>query len=424
LTVELFHLSGAGSVTEGLDFITTGEVLTVAAPAGQSLELTILMPCLNEARTLPACIGKALSFLARAGVSGEVLIADNGSTDGSIELAQRLGARVVQVTEKGYGSALRAGIQDARGRYVVMGDSDDSYDFSNLDLFLERLRDGAQLVMGNRFAGVIHSGAMPALHRYLGNPVLTMVGRVLFQSPCRDFHCGLRGFVRDEILELDLSANGMEFASEMVVKATVRKLRIVEVPTSLAPDGRDRPPHLRSWRDGWRHLRFLLLFSPRGLFFYPGAMMFGLGAAATLRLLFGPIVIGSRGFDIDTMLYASAATVIGWQSMIFWVCAKVHGTREGIVPADPMFERLLGHATLERALIAGLIVFCVGLALAILSVIDWGVADFHALDPSHSMRLVIPSVTAMLLAVETAYGALFVALLKIRRTQQYTAESQ
>jgi glycosyltransferase involved in cell wall biosynthesis len=388
---------------------------TPALPAEADLELTILMPCLNEARTLPTCIGKARSFLARAGVAGEVLVADNGSTDGSQEMARHHGARVIAVSEKGYGSALIAGIRAARGRYVVMGDSDDSYDFSRLDLFLDRLREGSQLVMGNRFAGGIQPGAMPPLHRYLGNPVLSTLGRVLFRSPCKDFHCGLRGFERDVILHLNLSAPGMEFASEMVVKATVAKLRIAEVPTSLSPDGRDRPPHLQSWRDGWRHLRFLLLFSPSGLFFYPGACVFGLGALAMLRLLIGPVIIGSVGFDINTLMYASAATVIGWQSIIFWVCAKIHGTREGIVAPDPIFERALGRVTLERALLASLAMFLLGLLLAIGSLIDWGGARFHTLDPSHSMRLVIPAATAMLLAVQAAYGAMFMTFLKIRK---------
>jgi glycosyltransferase involved in cell wall biosynthesis len=387
-----------------------------AAPAGPDLELTILMPCLNEVLTLPACIAKARGFLVRMGVAGEVLVADNGSTDGSQDVASHHGARVIAVSEKGYGSALIAGIRAARGRYVIMGDSDNSYDFSRLDLFLDRLRQGSQLVMGNRFAGGIQAGAMPLLHRYLGNPVLSTLGRLLFQSPCRDFHCGLRGVERAAILRLDLSASGMEFASEMVVKATIGKLRITEVPTTLSPDGRDRPPHLRSWQDGWRHLRFLLLFSPRGLFLYPGAFMFGLGLLAMLRLLIGPVIIGSFGLDINTLLYASAGTVIGWQSMIFWVCATIHGSREGIVPPDPIFERALGHVTLERALLVSLAVFLFGLSIAAGSLFDWSETGFHVLDPSHSMRLVIPATTAMLLAVQLANGALFVALLKIRKS--------
>ena len=234
------------------------------------VELTILMPCLNEAETIGRCVGKARAFLAQSGVAGEVLIADNGSTDGSQAIAESLGARVVPIAARGYGNALIGGIQTACGRFVIMGDSDDSYDFSALGGFIEKLRAGYQLVMGNRFQGGILPGAMPPLHRYVGNPILTTIGRLFFRSPCGDFHCGLRGFDRDAILALDLQAPGMEFASEMVVKATTNKLRITEVPTTLAPDGRSRPPHLHSWRDGWRHLRFLLLFSPRWLFLFPG----------------------------------------------------------------------------------------------------------------------------------------------------------
>jgi hypothetical protein len=408
----------------------TGETATAGVPSidwtptQPVVELTILMPCLNEARTLPICIEKAHHFLARAGVGGEVLVADNGSIDGSQEVARLHGARVISVSEKGYGSALIAGIHAAYGRYVVMGDSDDSYDFSRLDLFLARLRAGAELVMGNRFAGGILPGAMPPLHRYLGNPVLTAIGRLLFNSPCKDFHCGLRGFEREAILRLDLSASGMEFASEMVVKATIWKLRIEEVPTSLSPDGRDRPPHLRRWRDGWRHLRFLLLFSPRGLFLFPGAFMSTIGLLAMLRLLLGPVMVGTAGLDVNTLLYSSAATVIGSQSMIFWVCAKIHGTREGIVSPDPTFERILGHVTLERALLASLALLLAGLAMAVDSVVDWQAGGFHALDPSKSMRVVIPAVAAMLLAVQFAHGALFVALLKIRKSRPSISEMQ
>ena len=377
--------------------------MSEALAAGQELELTILMPCLNEARTLPACISKALGFLDRAGISGEVLVADNGSTDGSQDLARRLGARVIDVAEKGYGSALISGTRAARGRYIIMGDSDDSYDFSRLEPFLDQLHEGSQLVMGNRFAGGIQAGAMPFLHRYLGNPVLSPLGRLLFPSPSRDFHCGLRAFERDAILGLSLSAPGMEFASEMVVKAAVGKLRIAEVPTSLAPDGRDRPPHLRSWRDGWRHLRFLLLYSPRGLFLYPGAIMFVVGMLAMARLLFGPVVVGAVRFDVNTLLYATAATLIGWQSMLFWVCAKIHGMREKIVPPDPGFARLLEKVTLERTLLGSLGVFLAGLLLAAGSVLAWGAGGFQELDPSHSMRLVIPAAPRMLLARSGAY---------------------
>ena len=390
----------------------------VDAPASienQAVDLTILMPCLNEVRTLSACIDKALAFIDRSGLSGEVLVADNGSNDGSQMVARSLGARVIHVNNRGYGNALIAGLNAARGRWVVMGDSDDSYDFSRLDEFIEALRDGAQLVMGNRFAGGIEAGAMPFLHRYLGNPVLSFLGRMLFGSSCRDFHCGLRAFDSEAIRTLQLSAPGMEFASEMVVKATIQKLRIREVPTKLARDGRGRRPHLRSWRDGWRHLRFLFLFSPRSLFLVPGLVMTVIGASAMLRLVGGPIIIGSVGFDINTLMYASAATVIGWQAMIFWICAKIHGIRAGIVPPDPVFERLLEQLTLERILLVSSIFFLLGVVLAVSSVVTWGLEEFGPLDPRHSMRLVIPSVTVMLLAIQLAYGALFTTFLRIQR---------
>jgi glycosyltransferase involved in cell wall biosynthesis len=382
--------------------------------SAQECELTILMPCLNEAETLERCITKARAFLIRSGIIGEVLIADNGSTDGSQQIAETLGARVVRVTEKGYGSALRGGIHAARGRFVVMGDSDDSYDFSQLDGFVEKLRAGQQLVMGNRFLGGIAPGAMPSLHRYLGNPVLSMVGRVFFGSSCGDFHCGLRGFDRDAILGLDLQAQGMEFASEMVVKATIRRLRIAEVPTTLSPDGRSRPPHLRSWRDGWRHLRFLLLFSPRWLFLTPGAALFLFGLAMMIWLLPAPRHVAGVTLDIHTLFYASLAVVVGFHSMLFWVFAKVYGMREGIVPPDPRFNAMVRLVTLEVGLIVGGLLLLFGLALGIYALGAWGSAEFGALSPERTMRLVIPSGTAVLLAFQIGYGAFLLSVLEIR----------
>jgi glycosyltransferase involved in cell wall biosynthesis len=381
-------------------------------------ELTILMPCLNEAETLARCIGKARSFLARNGIRGEVLVADNGSTDGSQALAEANGARVVHIAERGYGSALIGGIRAARGRYVIMGDSDDSYDFSDLGPFVEKLREGYQLVMGNRFQGGILPGAMPPLHRYIGNPVLTTVGRVFFRSPCGDFHCGLRGFSRRAVLDLDLQAPGMEFASEMVVKATINKLRIAEVPTTLSPDGRSRAPHLRSWRDGWRHLRFLLLFSPRWLFLYPGSIMFLGGVVAMAWLLPGPRSIGGVGFDIHTLLYAAVAVIIGVQSIQFWVFAKLYGMREGLVPPDPRFSSLIAAAArLENGLIAGGVLLFIGLALGVYALGSWDIAGFGALRPNDTMRLVIPSAVAIILAFQTAYGAFFISVLEIRASR-------
>ena len=386
----------------------------------QACELTILMPCLNEAETLATCIDKAQAFLRRAGIDGEVLIADNGSTDGSQDIARAHGARVEPIPARGYGSALIGGIGAARGRYVIMADSDDSYDFSALDLFVERLREGWQLVMGNRFQGGIKPGAMPPLHRYLGNPVLTGIGRLFFRSPSGDFHCGLRGFDRAAILSLDLQTPGMEFASEMVIKATIAKLRITEVPTTLSPDGRSRPPHLRSWRDGWRHLRFLLLFSPRWLFLYPGFAIFVLGLLLMGWLIPGPRRLVGITLDIHTLLYAALAVNLGYQAILFWTFTKVYGMREGIVPPDPWFHRMVSVATLERGLIAGLLLLLTGLGIGFLALDTWNEAHFGEISASDTMRLVIPSATAIMLAFQTAYGTFFLSVLEIRSTRSRT----
>jgi glycosyltransferase involved in cell wall biosynthesis len=395
--------------------------VSLTNPAFGSSELTILMPCLNEAETLATCIAKAVSYLERSGVHGEVLIADNGSTDGSQAIALAAGARVVAIAGKGYGTALLGGIRAARGRYVIMGDSDDSYDFSDLDAFVDKLRDGHALVMGNRFKGGIKPGAMPPLHRYLGNPVLTTIGRVFFRSPCGDFHCGLRGFDREAILGLDLQAPGMEFASEMVVKATIHHLKIAEVPTTLSPDGRTRPPHLRSWRDGWRHLRFLLLFSPRWLFLYPGIGLMVSGAIMMAWLLPAERTVGGVTLGIHTVFYASLGVVVGFHSALFYIFARLYGMREGLAPPDQRFLRMTRVLTLEAGLLAGLALLLIGLTLAVLAVSAWTETAFGALRPESAMRLVIPSGTCILLAFQTAYGAFFLSVLEIRsgkRTNQ------
>jgi|HubBroStandDraft_1064217.scaffolds.fasta_scaffold12588_4 glycosyltransferase involved in cell wall biosynthesis len=390
------------------------EPISLTDPPAGSCELTILMPCLNEAETLAVCITKAMSWLERSGVRGEVLIADNGSTDGSQAIAIEAGARVVPIAAKGYGSALLGGIKAARGRFVIMGDSDDSYDFGSLDAFVEKLRDGHDLVMGNRFKGGIKKGAMPPLHRYIGNPVLTTIGRIFFHSPCGDFHCGLRGFDREAILSLDLQAPGMEFASEMVVKATIQGLNITEVPTTLSPDGRSRPPHLRSWRDGWRHLRFLLLFSPRWLFLYPGLGLLISGVAVMAWLLPEPRVVLGVTFDIHTLYYASLAVVVGFHSALFYVFARRYGMQEGLAPPDERFLRMTGMLTLEAGLLAGLALLLCGLVLAVLAVSAWHQTQFGMLPPEWEMRLVIPSGTCILLAFQTAYGAFFLSVLDLR----------
>ena len=381
------------------------------------VELSILMPCLNEAATLGGCIAKARAFLSGNNVPGEIIVADNGSTDGSQAIARAHGARIVDIAERGYGSALLGGIRAACGTYVVMGDSDDSYDFAALGGFLDRLRAGDDLVMGNRFKGGIKPGAMPALHRYLGNPVLSAIGRAFFHSPVRDFHCGLRGFRREAILGLDLQSPGMEFASEMVVKATIRGLRISEVPTTLSPDGRGRPPHLRSWRDGWRHLRFLLLFSPRWLFFYPGCLLFLCGLAVMAWLLPGPRQIGGVGFDVHTLFYASLAVVVGYQTMLYWMFVRIYGAREGIVPSDPWFRSIAGVYTLEAGLICGAVLMLCGIGLGAYAVGAWGAEDFGPLAVTEAMRLVIPSGTLILLGFQTASSGFFISVLDIRATR-------
>jgi glycosyltransferase involved in cell wall biosynthesis len=381
------------------------------------LELTILMPCLNEAETLAVCVDKAQAYLARSGVAGEVVVADNGSTDGSQAIARAHGARVIDIPVKGYGSALIGGIRGARGRYVIMADSDDSYDFSALDPFVAQLRAGFALVMGNRFKGGIMPGAMPKLHRYLGNPVLTFIGRLFFRSPCGDFHCGLRGFDRAAILGLDLQAPGMEFASEMVVKATLQGLRITEVGTILHPDGRSRPPHLRSWRDGWRHLRFLLLFSPSWLFLYPGLALLILGLWGMIWLLPAPRHLGGVTLDIHSLLYSAAAMLVGAQSVLFWLFAQQYSMREGMLPDDPAFRELIGRLSLEKGLISGALLLVAGVVLGVAALGGWGLGGFGNLAPEQTMRLTIPSATLILLGFQIAYGSFFISVLDIRATR-------
>lgn len=378
-------------------------------------ELTVLMPCLNEAETIGVCVEKALGYLTSHGIDGEVLVADNGSNDGSPQTAQSLGARVVHVVEKGYGSALLGGIEAARGRYVIMGDADDSYDFDGLDPFVEKLREGYDLVMGNRFKGGIKPGAMPFLHRYLGNPVLTAIGRLFFRSPIGDFHCGLRGFARESIRRLGLSTTGMEFASEMVVKATLRGLRVTEVPTTLSPDGRSSPPHLRTWRDGWRHLRFLLLFSPRWLFLYPGLLLMAGGLAGTLWLIPAPRRIGAVTLDVNTLVYAAIAINLGFQMVSFFVFAKVFAANVGLLPPDRYASRLIRLFGIEEGIVAGLVLLTGGLAASIYAVGFWGQASFGTLDPTVSLRIVIPSASAMVLGLQLVASSFFLGVLQLDR---------
>jgi len=382
---------------------------------GKGTELSILMPCLNEAETLATCIKKAQKALESLNVQGEVVIADNGSTDGSPEIASSLGARVVHVAEKGYGSALLGGIKAARGKYIIMGDADDSYDFTNLGPFLEKLRAGYELVMGNRFKGGIAPHAMPPLHKYLGNPVLTGIGRLFFRSPCGDFHCGLRGFSKAAIQGLDLRMTGMEFASETVVKASLHGLRIAEVPTTLSVDGRNRPPHLRSWRDGWRHLRFLLLYSPRWLFLYPGLLLMLVGAVVSGWLLVGPRVVDGITLDVHTFLYAAMAIIIGYQTVIFAIFTKVFAITEGLLPEDPRLKSLFNYIKLETGILAGALLLAAGIGLSIYALSFWSATSFGPLDPSRTLRLVIPAVTLIALGLQTVLSSFFLSILGLER---------
>ncbi|MFF1571831.1 glycosyltransferase family 2 protein [Leifsonia sp. NPDC058292] len=380
----------------------------------QAIELSILMPCLNEAETLAVCIDKAQAYLQRSGIAGEVVIADNGSTDGSQEIAVAHGARVVDVSEKGYGAALLGGIAAAQGTYVIMGDADDSYDFSNLDPFVERLRAGDDLVMGNRFLGGIEPGAMPPLHKYLGNPVLSTIGKIFFRSPISDFHCGLRGFNREAINRLHLQTTGMEFASEMVVKASLGGSKVSEVPTTLSVDGRSRPPHLRSWRDGWRHLRFLLIFSPRWLFLVPGSVAFILGILGAFFLSLGPLVIGDVGFDISSQVYLAALAVVGYQAVLFAILSKIYAQHEGFrIPRSRNFDRLERRISLESSAIAGVIIFLLGLAIAVVQFSMWASSGYGALNAADTIRAAVPASLLMILGAQTIMAGMFLGVLSV-----------
>ena len=378
------------------------------------MELTILMPCLNEALTIETCIRKARAYLDRRNIAGEILVADNGSTDGSQALALAAGAKVIKVANKGYGAALIGGIAAADGYFVIMADADDSYDFTDLDGFVERLRAGFKLVIGNRFKGGIMPGAMPVLNRYLGNPVLSLIGRKLFSSPVGDFHCGIRGFDRKAILDLHLRASGMEFASEMVVKASLAKLPIAEVPTTLSPDGRRRAPHLRPWRDGWRHLRFMLLRSPQWLFLYPGLILTVLGAIGAATLTIGPVEVpGIFTLDINALLYFSIAAVVGMQITFFGLFALAFGRKMRLGITHGITERLLRLASLEGAIAAGGFLVLMGLGGVFYAVLQWGHFSFGALVPSEMMRITIPSVTALAVGTQIVFGGFLLGFIDI-----------
>jgi glycosyltransferase involved in cell wall biosynthesis len=390
-------------------------IKTVSETVQVPLELTVVMPCLNEAETLAICVDKALTAMRENGISGEVVIADNGSTDGSQEIATAHGARVIAVPLRGYGAALDAGVQAALGTYVLMGDADDSYEYAHIPRFLAELRKGADLVMGNRFAGGIGPGAMPFLHRYLGNPVLSWMGRALFHTPVGDFHCGMRAFSRAAYSRLDLRTTGMEYASEMVVKASLLKQNIVEVPTTLQKDGRSRPPHLKTWRDGWRHFRFLLMYSPRWLFLFPGlALMLG-GFALMAWLLPTERPLGHVNLGVDTLAYAAAAVLLGFQLVFFGVAAKVFATTEGLLPPDESFDRWFRYVTLEAGLVVGAALLVTGLGIAISSVMGWAHTGYGPLPPVDMMRRTLPAMLCLMLGAEICFASFFLSLLGLRR---------
>lgn len=376
------------------------------------MELTILMPCLNEAETLGTCINKASTYLKENNIDGEVLVSDNGSTDGSIEIAEKAGARVVHASVRGYGGALIAGCNAAYGKYVIMGDSDDSYDFLHLDPFLDKLRQGYDLVMGNRFAGGIEKGAMPFSHRYIGNPILSSIGRLFFKSSITDFHCGLRGYNKESIKKLNLKTTGMEYASEMVVMAELNHLKIAEVPTTLSKDGRSHAPHLNTWSDGWRHLKFLFMYSPKWLFFYPGVVLSVIGLFGEIVLLFGKIKIGGVSIGIHTMLYCMLFLLLGTSIIFLYVYTKLYAAKSGFIPSDLTTEKL-ARFSVDKGIGIGFILLAIGIALSIVALVLWGGAGYNNLIPENMMRLTIPAITLIFLGVQFIFSSFYIGILKI-----------
>lgn len=380
----------------------------------EQIEVSVVMPCLNEAETLATCITKAQQFFKESGIWGEIVIADNGSTDNSVTIARQMGAHVVHVQEKGYGSALQGGIAAAQGKYIIMGDADDSYDFYNLQPFITPLRNGYQLVMGNRFAGGIAKGAMPFLHRYLGNPVLSGLGRMFFKSNINDFHCGLRAFSKDAYNELALCTTGMEFASEMIVKASLANLKITEVPTTLKPDGRSGKPHLNTWRDGWRHLRFLLLYCPQWLFFIPGMALIIPGLICSVLLATGPKTIGGVTFDIHTLSFTASFVLIGFQLLLFYGLTKVYTIENGLLPKTKGYTNLFKYLNLEKGLLLGFILTVTGIGFGIAAYSIWKGLNFGDIENHTAMRMVILSVTTMLLGVQLILFSFFFSILGLK----------
>lgn len=378
------------------------------------IELSIVMPCLNEEQTVVTCIGKAMDFLHKHHISGEIIIADNGSTDRSTEIAEKAGAKVVPIAVKGYGSALRGGIGKATGKYIMMGDADDSYDFSRLELFVEKLREGYDLVMGNRFKGGVLPGAMPPLHRYIGNPVLSFIGRVFFRTGIGDFHCGLRGFSQEAYRQMNPQSDGMEFASEIVIKASLLGLRVAEVPTVLHPDGRNRKPHLRSWHDGWRHLKLLLMYCPRWLFLYPGFLLLTVSIIVSFLLIPRAQVLGKIQFDIHTLYYMGIGSTLGIILLQFYLFCRIYGDRSGYYPLRNTHRKIIRFLTIERSLLIGGVLLLGGIGGTVYALYQWQQTHFGNLNPEYIFRIILPSGFAMINGILIILGSFFIRILQIK----------
>ncbi len=378
-------------------------------------EVSFVVPCLNEARTIEACVREIRACIAEHGLSAEIVVADNGSIDGSAELAAAAGARVVRVAVPGYGSALMGGFDAARGKYLVMGDADLSYDFREAPRLIEQLRAGADLAMGSRFLGRIEPGAMPWLHRYLGNPVLSLIGRRLFRVPISDFHCGLRALTKDAYQAMGLRTTGMEFASELVVKAAVRHLRITEAPVTLRPDGRGRAPHLRTWRDGWRHLRFLLTLSPRWTLMFPGTVLATIGAALMVAVTFTPSNAPSLARDIHTMLIGSLLVTVGYGAITTAFAMRIFALVEELGPPAPRLERSFAFLSLERGIAAGLLVAVTGASLIVGQLWSWSRSGWDPLDIAVTLRPTVMGATLVAVGMQTVLASFVYSMLGIRR---------
>lgn len=378
------------------------------------IKLSIVMPCLNEQETLAKCIEKALLFFEKSELKGEIIIADNGSTDGSQEIAKKLGVTLVNVIEKGYGNALQGGIAAVNGDYIIMGDADDSYDFSSLELYVSKLDEGFELVLGNRFKGGIQKNAMPFLHKYLGNPVLSFLGRLFFKSNLGDFHCGLRGFTKDAYHKMQLSTTGMEFASEMIVKSHLLNLKITEVPTILYKDGRSRPPHLKTWSDGWRHLRFLLLYSPKWLFLQPGIFLMIFGFFSSMFLIVKPLKISDVVFDVHTLLFCNAFFLIGFQFVVFYGFTKVVTVTQKLLPKSKKYDAFFKIINLEKGLLIGTFFVIAGLGLSFYGLQIWSNQNYGAMDLRHTLRIIIPAVTIIVIGIQIILFSFFFSILGLK----------